>query len=43
MLILDGEACHHSIGTTLQIVYVERAGRRHVESITPVPTAREMT
>jgi len=36
MLFLDGEACHHEIGTTLQVVYVEKGGRSHVKSITPM-------
>jgi hypothetical protein len=38
-----GEACHYNIGTTLQVVYVEQGGRSDVESITPLPAAREMS
>jgi hypothetical protein len=42
MLILDGEPCQYSIGTTLQVVYIEQDGH-HVKSITPLPAAREMS
>jgi hypothetical protein len=43
MLLLDGEACHYGIGTTLQVVYIEHDGRSHVKSITPMSAAREMS
>lgn len=36
-----GEACHYNIGTTPHVVYIEQGGRNDVESITPIPGARE--
>jgi hypothetical protein len=41
LFLRDGENCHYKIGTTLQVVYIEEDGRRHVESIMPIPSARE--
>jgi hypothetical protein len=42
MFLPPGERCHYKIGTTLRVVYVEQDGRSDAESITPVPSAREM-
>jgi hypothetical protein len=43
LFLRAGEDCHYKIGTTLQVVYNEQDGRSHVENITPVPAAQEMS
>ena len=42
VFFLDGEACHHKIGMTLQVVYLEQDGRSHVKRIAPIPAVQEM-